>query len=740
MRSIGSFTIFALIWTIRSTVGDYVLNEHQKFILDRVETVLRTSIPGTMSLLNENAFPILTGNNDGITRAHVAAAEWGRGRIVAYSHTTFYINNLPDGVESDNVKLVLNSINWIRQNGGNKVGVFAEQQMENVISEHGFEMRVLTSTDMNNITLLEEFDCLVVSKLASSSLTKLRTFLWNGGGLLLGATPWTADANHLESYWGNVIVQGTGIYYLPSFYSYGSDRCDGGCFDTSIELLKNTNAFYVWQDLMLSNWNQPMRRDSLTQMMEMLFDRLRFGPNNQTLSDEVRLEAHRILSSIPTVVPTPTAPVIQDDEKEFIIAHKYWTMLVNTIGNCGDLPAHPAAISFPGTADQQQIQETVEIDGRINWHSTGLYAVPGREIKVHALNADDSIADLEVQIGIHSDNLEKLDSWSRCPYIVFRSKMKNRTATVANPFGGPILIVSSIQRNVSLKFQIDGAIRSPTYFLGKTNPIDWKNEIRHYSAPWGELVGRNLIMSSQSSLLSQLDDPRELIEFWDLVLDTMADLAVISHERESPSRFVADVQIGGGFMHSGYPIMFYLESQIHAIDTTEMKANPWILWGFLHELGHNHQQQDWNFRGTGEVTNNLFALYVLHTLFDCPTNSTNSYSDASVAKRIKTYIDNGKQFSQWQTNYDLAFDTYVQVQEAYGWSAYQKVFANYQQLTPEKRPGNDEERIDLWMVMLSRAVEENMAEFFISWGFPISDGAIALVDSLPSTTLRIPQP
>jgi hypothetical protein len=32
-------------------------------------------------------------------------------------------------------------------------------------------------------------------------------------------------------------------------------------------------------------------------------------------------------------------------------------------------------------------------------------------------------------------------------------------------------------------------------------------------------------------------------------------------------------------------------------------------WGYFHELGHNRQRSWWTFRGTGEVTVNLFTLY-----------------------------------------------------------------------------------------------------------------------------------
>lgn len=576
-----------------------------------------------------------------------------------------------------------------------------------------------------------------------AELLNIRNFVRNGGGLILGATGWTADPNDLQSFWANIILQDTGIFYF-GLTSYGSKICDANnCFDTSTERLKDTNAYLVWQDLMDFDWYNMMSREQLTQMMEVFFDRLKFGPRNDTLNDEV---AHHILEYIPTIVPTPTAPVVREHEKAFIIYHKYWIMLLNLIGATGNIPPHPAAELFPGTVSfnrifsrkERRIQEIVEIDDGIKWYSTGLYAQPGDEIKIQNLNGNSSLSDLYIQIGIHSDNIEKLEQWVRCPYIVFQKEIKNFAATIANPFGGLISIGSTTERNISAKFLIGGGIRAPTYFFGKTKVDEWKTEIRNYPAPWGELVGKKLIISMQSSLLKQLDNPQEVIEYWDLVMDTIADLAVISHDRVSPSRFVPDVQIGGGWMHSGYPIMFHLSSQSELIDLTQMKANPWTIWGFLHELGHNHQQQDWNFKGTTEVTCNLFALYVLHSLFDCPTNSTNSYSDVNVAKRLKTYVENGKQFSQWQSDYDLAFDTYVQLQRTYGWSTFKMVFANYQQLTGDERPTNDEERIDLWMVMFSRAVQENMAEFFISWGFPISPEAIKLVGNLPSTSLRIP--
>ena len=33
-------------------------------------------------------------------------------------------------------------------------------------------------------------------------------------------------------------------------------------------------------------------------------------------------------------------------------------------------------------------------------------------------------------------------------------------------------------------------------------------------------------------------------------------------------------------------------------------------WGCLHEIGHNFQEPRWTPKGTGEVTNNIFAIMI----------------------------------------------------------------------------------------------------------------------------------
>ena len=159
----------------------------------------------------------------------------------------------------------------------------------------------------------------------------------------------------------------------------------------------------------------------------------------------------------------------------------------------------------------------------------------------------------------------------------------------------------------TIKVGISGAVESPLYIHGKTNPDEWRKTIRNAPAPWAELATGKIIITVPSENIRTLDDPAALMDVWDDILDACADLATISRDRPSPERIVPDVQISAGYMHSGYPIMTHADQYANLVDRRHLLEGN---WGLFHELGHNHQNSDWTFGGTVEVTVNLFTTYV----------------------------------------------------------------------------------------------------------------------------------
>jgi hypothetical protein len=156
-------------------------------------------------------------------------------------------------------------------------------------------------------------------------------------------------------------------------------------------------------------------------------------------------------------------------------------------------------------------------------------------------------------------------------------------------------------------------------------------------------------------------------------------------------------------------------------------------WGLFHEMGHNHQSGDWTFAGTGEVTCNLFSLYVCETV--CRLKGPGHPAVSMGVARDETfrkYAATGPDFKKWQADPFMALTMYVQLREGFGWDAYRKVFDEYRKLPEAERPKNDDEKRDQWMVRFSRTVNRNLGTFFQAWGVPTSESARKSIAGLPA--------
>jgi hypothetical protein len=185
-------------------------------------------------------------------------------------------------------------------------------------------------------------------------------------------------------------------------------------------------------------------------------------------------------------------------------------------------------------------------------------------------------------------------------------------------------------------------------------------------------------------------------------------------------------------MHAGYPIMTHLDAAPRFVNleflTDKNKGGD---WGMFHEIGHNHQHPDWTFGGTGEVTVNLFTLYIIETVVGRVPGYHVRWTDEQLLDTFRKHCDAGASFEKWKEEPFLALAMYVQLQQAFGWESYKKVFAEYRTLSSGERPRNDDEKRDQWMVRFSRAVGKSLAPFFDAWGVPVSAAAKDSIKDLP---------
>ncbi|CAN5822122.1 hypothetical protein BH11PLA1_BH11PLA1_00330 [soil metagenome] len=424
----------------------------------------------------------------------------------------------------------------------------------------------------------------------------------------------------------------------------------------------------------------------------------------------------------------------------------------------GTIAADPSAAEFPGVVPAEAKPATMHVILPANvkgWLSTGAYAPAGALIAIRRTappvdsapsaeapaggkpsKRDARPVTLTAQIGVHTDNLAHLDSWRRSPQIVTRRAFALVPADgaplvmLASPFGGLVVIdAGDTPLAAPLALEIDNVVEAPRFVLGETTGAQWQH-LRTAPAPWAELQTSKVILSVPSASLRDVDDPTAICRTWEAVLDAAADLAARPHDRARPERYVADVQISAGYMHSGYPIMTHLDAAPDMVHEARLRAGT---WGLFHELGHNHQQGMWTFEGTGEVTNNLWSLYLMETIAGKPPGQGHDALNDRGKRRARAqqHIETGANFAKWKADPFLALEMYLEIRAEFGWEPFKHVFAEYAALKQGERPETDDQKRDQWLQRISRATGRNLGPFFQKWGVPTSQAARDSVSELP---------
>uniref|UniRef100_A0A668ULD2 Peptidase M60 domain-containing protein n=1 Tax=Oreochromis aureus TaxID=47969 RepID=A0A668ULD2_OREAU len=207
---------------------------------------------------------------------------------------------------------------------------------------------------------------------------------------------------------------------------------------------------------------------------------------------------------------------------------------------------------------------------------------------------------------------------------------------------------------------------------------------------------------------------------WDFQMQT--DKMVVANQ---PDIVVVDKQKKSGWMHSGYPIMAHHASAPEVVGVKKGKE----LWGPIHELGHNQQRSCWEFPPhTTECTCNLWSVYVHEEVLGL--NRAQAHDDLPLANRksrVEEYIKGGRKLSDWSVW--VALETYLQLQERFGWDAFKEVFAVYHHMS--NFPEDNDTKMNLYAETFSQTVGMNLTGFFKAWGWPIETATEEKLSQLP---------
>ena len=721
-----------------------------KILTRGVDSIAQTGAPGPVVSFGENAFPVVIGRYDNQTSASlVAASRVGKGRIVAFGHPD-YIKVRAITLSPGTERFMSNAIEWAA-NGEREsadVLVWRDESLAKYLIDQGVHARVVTE-------LPEEFDLLVGDAFAftDAQYDKLFESVNNGAGFITGGLGWgwsqlNPGKSLLNDFRANRVFRKYGVnlawtqgfvdptlekgYKVDAQEVLAKKYVSGAATLEFLRQITDTNA--AVDELVAKLDPNDARQIAATQALAY--------PN---LDAEVRAPIDQFaLANAQQLVPTEKNPIRGDDLLARLLVsiqtERYLRGQTTGETDANEAPALKAAEDFPGAPDKSAPRLNnvlVKIKSATpDWNSTGLYAAPGETITVTIAN--DILAKLPkplgVRIGAHRDTLWHLGKWTRYPEICLEKKLSTSVTTISNPFGGPVYI--TVPRGLGsvglgqIDVTISGAVAAPYFIKDVTSLEEWKTN-REAPGPWAELQGRNIILTVPSRVVRNLDNPQRLMEVWDRVLDLEAELNSGPYVRERPERICCDRQISAGYMHSGYPVMTWMDVEKAIVDAEKLASEG--NWGFYHEFGHNHQSPNWTFQGTTEVTCNYFSLYVMEKLNGKRAEEARGeLTKEQRLKDLKKYLDDGANFETWKAKPFLALNMTVQIRNEFGWEPIWRAINEYTKASADELPKSDLEKRDQWMVRLSRNCGRNLAPFFEKWGVPTSQEARDSLADLPT--------
>ncbi|XP_078512420.1 TRPM8 channel-associated factor homolog [Lissotriton helveticus] len=637
----------------------------------------------------------------GLDESHqsfLAAAYYGKGRVVVATHegqlNTPYLK-----------PFLLNAISWLDAGRKGKIGIDNSLKgLNDLLNENKVPSGI---SDL--IPSLSVYCC---QSYTDDKAQKIQEFVAEGGGLLIGGQAWWWASQHpsqyaVADYPGNKVLNTFGICILGKSLKAGTykpmkpeDVTQVYHFRRALSRFLQDNSEKKDTKPSPSHWLQKLGQDCAEFVKMSAEGSAAVFSIHQMLKDLLRR------TGIPTV--SKGKPIKNNSNESILI--QLATSLYDRYPDYSDVIL---------TIDAKN-------QGSTAWRSTGLYLYPLQNATIVFPPAAIE-ADLQVQIGCHSDNLSDAEEFCRPPVVIKLYQVKSEKMTISNLWGGLIyiLVPSGCQLGF-VQVTIQGAVHAPFYKHGETTESAWLDTVRHYSAPWAEFATENIILTVPAENACLVKNPGALMSTWDRIMAPIAELAAIPSFLR-PERIVADVQISAGWMHSGYPIMCHLQSVKDLIDLEHIKSVG--TWGPLHELGHNQQCWGWNIApNTTEATCNLWSVYISEKVLGIPRSKAHEALQPAVrTEAIKNYIRNGAKLEDWTVW--TALETYLQLQEGFGWAPFIQLFSDYQKMNDimnEKKY-----KMNLWAELFSKQVKKNLVPFFKMWGWPITDSTTQKVSSLP---------
>ncbi|XP_047449389.1 TRPM8 channel-associated factor homolog [Mugil cephalus] len=657
------------------------------------------------------AFPIGTTED---RRAFLAGGYYGLGRVVVITHEGLLRRETLGPFWN-------NAIHWLDEGRNGVVGVVPDlNDAFNLFSKSDFHCE--------KTKFRKDLSVFVCTAYSNEHVEEIQDFVAEGGGLLIGGHAWYWAQTHQG---GNTLTEFSGNKILNKM---GLSLLENRIYEGSYEAPEPSQAIkdnYHFRHLLHRFAEHVTEGQELTGHEEEYLKRL-----SEDCTNYLHMDAHdsscytQVVSTLSTIFKITGMPQVSENcPVKSPRDHLLLSVGSEVYKVCPDPDALlPYLINnnpLMLVVYNQRIQIDVNTTGGEEWISTGLYLSPAMKTYM-SMPAEIVNKGWKVQIGCQTDQLNA-EELKRAPCVHERFPVTSDMMQVWNLWGGLIYLVAPPKTQVKgPEVTVQMAVPAPYYKSGVTTAADW-SLLRTAPSPWAELEFDNVILTVPSDVVRALERPDEVATLWNDIMRSIADLAAIPHKFPCKERFVTDVQISHGWMHSGYPIMAHKSTAAELVSVDHMKSKG--LWGPIHELGHNQQRSCWEFPPhTTECTCNLWSVYVHEDVLGIDrTKAHPALTLENRNKRAEDYAEGGKNLSTWSMW--VALETYMQLQERFDWDAIKKVFAAYHNMS--NFPSGNKAKMNLYAETFSQTVGMNLTGFFKAWGWPIETSTEEKLNNLP---------
>ncbi|KAK6180246.1 hypothetical protein SNE40_012435 [Patella caerulea] len=672
-----------------SSIVESVGGEWRMDILEGVELVPNLASPGYLCVYGVRSHPILTEYRG--TGTWMAAAEMGKGRILVMAHNSF-MRYFESGHEHpDLARLMFNIQNWLTR------GTYRDP------SEVGCLQRGIFNLKTNKILIMRGRSQF---RIPDEDLVK---YIEGGGALLhaFDSFSWML-ANPGKSLaqipYANVLER-AGIAYLEGQWNMPS---------TGLRVLKNVATDHHHIRYALQDVTNEISSKTLLLLMYLPKETL-----NQILDDLKEEIAYIESTSSVHCIPSVLNPVFSNEGRAMM-------GLTVALVKSGRINSKlPGLDQFPGDFEVRpnKFKMKVDIVSHVaDVYPTGCYLRAGDEVTVIVQLEESLKLGWKMQIGCHSDRLHSLDSHVRWPYICETANIDKLRFKVTSLYGGLIYFISPGKPS-AMEAVLSNVVEAPFFDLTNRSRVVGWNERRYAPGLWADMCGEFVCITVPSKSIRHIHDPSEVMRTWDDIISSFHHLRGSNVRKKRKQWIVTDIQSAerNTCLHAGYPIVTGLDlanpsGKNFLLNHSHIMAG--AFWNVFAELGKNLQKKVWTFKGTENVTCNIFTLYAQDII--CGIDPWLPQWLLSKIKVVTKYLEKDEGFYEWVSDPGLALFIYAQLVNQFGWGLYKRVFRKYRTLPIEELPQDNIYKMDFWFTAISQIARYNIAPLCDFWRIPLS--------------------